>query len=83
MRNLIETQAGARGRAELFNQGLFQLVSLEKVDAKERSKPLNWKGDKGDEAGHSNMLQQCQSFPIQGREVRCEVSQSQRDRHFF
>ena len=81
MKNLIDTQAGARGRAELFNQRLLHLVSLEKVDAKERSNPLNRKREKGDEVGHSNMLQQSKSFPIQGREVSCEVSQ--RDGHFF
>ena len=79
MRNLKETQSGARGRAELFNQRLFQLVSLEEVNAKERSNPLNWKREKGDKVGHSNMLQQSQSFPIEGWEVRCEVSQ--RDGH--
>ena len=79
MRNLKETQSGARGRAEVFNQRLFQLVSLEEVDAKERSNPLNWKREKGDKVGHSNMLQQSQSFPIEGWEVRCEVSQ--RDGH--
>ena len=61
MKNLIETQAGARGRAELFNQRLLHLVSLEKVDAKERSNPLNRKREKGDEVGHSNMLQQSKS----------------------
>lgn len=48
LRDLVKTQSRARGRAVLFNQGLFQLVSLEEGKVKETSNPFNWKGDEGD-----------------------------------